>query len=153
MPSVGFKHPSQERAGDLVVIGGENVHAGLRYPLIGTIHRALKEAGSAVLWRFPGVARSFNAGFLELADSARWPEARRTVEARGMVIPMLCCTPDFTHPDPAVRAREVEQEKRWIRLSAALGADFCRVLSDGSRLAGAGIWLIRGESRVFGDLS
>jgi sugar phosphate isomerase/epimerase len=95
----------------------------------------------------------FYAGFLELADPARWPEARRTVEARGMVIPMLCCSPDFTHPDPAVRAREVEQEKRWIRLGAALGADFCRVLSDGSRLAGAGIWLIRGESRVFGDLS
>jgi sugar phosphate isomerase/epimerase len=71
----------------------------------------------------------FYAGFLELADPARWPEARRTVEARGMVIPMLCCSPDFTHPDPAVRAREVEQEKRWIRLSAALGAGFCRVLS------------------------
>jgi sugar phosphate isomerase/epimerase len=71
----------------------------------------------------------FYAGFLELADPTRWPEARRTVEARGMVIPMLCCSPDFTHPDPAVRAREVEQEKHWIRMSAALGAGFCRVLS------------------------
>jgi sugar phosphate isomerase/epimerase len=51
------------------------------------------------------------------------------VEERGMVIPMLCCSPDFTHPDPAVRAEEIRKEQNWIRMSAALGARFCRVLS------------------------
>ena len=71
----------------------------------------------------------FYSGFLELADPAHWATARRTVEARGMVIPMLCCSPDFTHPDPAVRAQEIAKEKNWIRLSAELGAGFCRVLS------------------------
>ena len=71
----------------------------------------------------------FYSGFLELADSANWAAARRTVEERGMVIPMLCCSPDFTHPDPAVRAQEILKEKNWIRMSAALGARFCRVLS------------------------
>jgi len=71
----------------------------------------------------------FYSGFLELADPAQWPAARRTVEARGMVIPMLCCSPDFTHPDLAVRAQEILKEKQWIRMSAALGARFCRVLS------------------------
>lgn len=71
----------------------------------------------------------FYSGFLELADSANWAIARRTVEARGMVIPMLCCSPDFTHPDTAVRAQEIAKEKHWIRMSAALGASFCRVLS------------------------
>jgi sugar phosphate isomerase/epimerase len=71
----------------------------------------------------------FYSGFLELADPAQWAIARRTVEARGMVIPMLCCSPDFTHPDAAVRAEEIEKEKNWIRMSAALGAGFCRVLS------------------------
>src|SRR4051812_1598661 len=71
----------------------------------------------------------FYCGFLELADPAKWSLARRTVEERGMVIPMLCCSPDFTHPDSDVRAQEIEKEKNWIRMSAALGARFCRVLS------------------------
>lgn len=71
----------------------------------------------------------FYCGFLELGDPAQWPAARRTVEERGMVIPMLCCSPDFTHPDRAVRAQEILKEKNWIRMSAALGSRFCRVLS------------------------
>ena len=71
----------------------------------------------------------FYSGFLELADSANWSAARRTVEERGMVIPMLCCSPDFTNPDAAVRAQEILKEKNWIRMSAALGVRYCRVLS------------------------
>lgn len=71
----------------------------------------------------------YYSGMLELADPARWAEARRTVETRGMVIPMLCCSPDFSHPDADFRAREIEKEKNWIRMAAALGAGFCRVLS------------------------
>lgn len=71
----------------------------------------------------------YYSGFLELADPARWPEARRTVESRGLVIPMLCCSPDFSHPDAAFRRQEVEKEKNWIRMAAALGASYCRVLS------------------------
>ncbi len=46
-----------------------------------------------------------------------------------MVIPMLCCSPDFAHPDADFRAREVEKEITWIRMAAALGARYCRVLS------------------------
>ena len=49
----------------------------------------------------------FYAGFLELSDATRWPEFRKRVEDRGMSIPMLCCSPDFTHPDPAFRAEQV----------------------------------------------
>ena len=71
----------------------------------------------------------YYSGFLELADPVRWAEARRTVEARGLVIPMLCCSPDFSHPDAEFRRREVEKEKNWIRMAATLGAGFCRVLS------------------------
>ena len=71
----------------------------------------------------------YYSGFLELADSARWPNARREVESRGLVIPMLCCSPDFSHPDAAFRAQEIEKEKMWIRMAATLGAKFCRVLS------------------------
>lgn len=71
----------------------------------------------------------YYAGFLELADPKRWPELRRDVEAAGLTIPMLCCSPDFSQPDPVLRAAEVEQEKTWIRMAATLGAKYCRVLS------------------------
>jgi sugar phosphate isomerase/epimerase len=71
----------------------------------------------------------YYSGMLELADPAGWPAARRTVEERGLVIPMLCCSPDFSHPDAEFRRAEVEKEKGWIRMAAALGAGFCRVLS------------------------
>ena len=71
----------------------------------------------------------FYSGFWELEDSARWAEARQTVESRGMVIPMLCCSPDFAHPDAEFRRREIEKEKTMIRMAATLGAGFCRVLS------------------------
>ena len=69
------------------------------------------------------------AGFLEMADESAWPGFRRAVEARGMVIPMLCCSPDFTHPDRAFREREIEKQKTWIRMAHALGAGWCRTLS------------------------
>ena len=71
----------------------------------------------------------YYSGMLELADPARWAEARRTVEELGLVIPMLCCSPDFSHPDAEFRRVEIEKEKNWIRMAAALGAGFCRVLS------------------------
>jgi len=71
----------------------------------------------------------FYSGFLELADEGRWGQARETVESRGLVIPMLCCSPDFTHPDPGFRAAEIAKEISWIRMAGALGASRCRVLS------------------------
>jgi sugar phosphate isomerase/epimerase len=71
----------------------------------------------------------FYTGFRELADPKAWPEARRVAEDHGLVIPMLCCSPDFTHPDPAFRQKQVDSEKGWIDMAASLGAKFCRVLS------------------------
>jgi sugar phosphate isomerase/epimerase len=71
----------------------------------------------------------YYSGFLELADSRNWAAARRAVEERGMVIPMLCCSPDFSLPDPELRRQEIEREKNWIRMAATLGAKYCRVLS------------------------
>lgn len=69
------------------------------------------------------------AGFLEMADEANWERFRREVEATGKVIPMMCCSPDFTHPDPDFRAREIAKQKRWIDMTHALGGRYCRVLS------------------------
>jgi len=69
------------------------------------------------------------AGFLEMADESKWPHFRKQVEDRGKVIPMMCCSPDFTHPDAAFRKREIAKQKRWIDMTSALGGSFCRVLS------------------------
>jgi len=71
----------------------------------------------------------FYSGFHELADPKQWPDLRRMVESAGMTIPMLCCSPDFSQPDPALRRQEIEKEKQWIRMSAELGVSYCRVLS------------------------
>jgi sugar phosphate isomerase/epimerase len=69
------------------------------------------------------------AGFLEMADEANWPRFRRQVEDHGKVIPMMCCSPDFTHPDMAFRQQEIAKQKRWIKMTDALGGSYCRVLS------------------------
>ncbi len=69
------------------------------------------------------------AGFLEMKDEKNWPLFRQMVEDHGKVIPMMCCSPDFTHPDPSFRASEIEKQKRWIDMTYALGGGYCRVLS------------------------
>lgn len=69
------------------------------------------------------------AGFLEMAEQGNWKGFRRAVEARGMVIPMLCCSPDFTHPDAGFRQHQIERQSGWIEMAAELGASYCRVLS------------------------
>lgn len=71
----------------------------------------------------------FYAGFLEMEDESKWPGFRKQVEALGMTIPMMCCSPDFTHPDEAFRNREIAKQKRWIDMTAVLGGSYCRVLS------------------------
>jgi sugar phosphate isomerase/epimerase len=71
----------------------------------------------------------FYSGFLELGEAKNWPGLRDYAEERNLSIPMFCCSPDFTHPDPAYRQRQVDLEKGWIDTAHALGAKFCRVLS------------------------
>ena len=69
------------------------------------------------------------AGFLEMDDRRNWPEFRKQVEGHGKTIPMMCCSPDFTHPDPAFRILEIDKQKHWIDMTYALGGAYCRVLS------------------------
>lgn len=69
------------------------------------------------------------AGFLEMADRTQWPKFRRAVEEHGMVIPMLCCSPDFTHPNAEFRQQQIARQLGWIEMAAELGANYCRVLS------------------------
>jgi len=87
------------------------------------------------------------AGFLEMADEKNWVRFRRQVEMHGKTIPMMCCSPDFTHPDESFRQREIEKQKHWIDMTAALGGSYCRVLSGQRReelSVGEGIALAAG---------
>jgi len=71
----------------------------------------------------------FYSGFIPENDPAELRRLRAKVESLGKSIPILCCSPDFTKPDRAERAAEVEREKKFIHAAAALGARYCRVLS------------------------
>ncbi|MFP6879460.1 MAG: sugar phosphate isomerase/epimerase family protein [Roseibacillus sp.] len=66
---------------------------------------------------------------VDLENPAHWSRYREEAASKGLAIPMLCCSPDFTHPDPAFRAAEIAKERSWIEMAAALGATYCRVLS------------------------
>lgn len=98
--------------------------------------QALVKDGSMKLAEWFALAATLNidglefyAGFLEMEDEKRWPEFKRQVNDLGMVIPMMCCSPDFTHPDAAFRDEEITKQKRWIDMTYALGGSYCRVLS------------------------
>ena len=69
------------------------------------------------------------AGFLEMENEANWSRFRQQVEDHGLVIPMMCCSPDFTHPDAAFREKEMAKQRHWIDMTHALGGTYCRVLS------------------------
>jgi sugar phosphate isomerase/epimerase len=71
----------------------------------------------------------FYSGFLDLREPGSAKTFRDVAADHGLPIPMLCCSPDFTHPDATFRQAQVDAEKSWIDLTADLGGSFCRVLS------------------------
>jgi sugar phosphate isomerase/epimerase len=73
------------------------------------------------------------AGFIEMQEKKNWKLFRQQVEDLGKEIPMMCCSPDFTHPEKSFRAKEVEKQKGWIEMTHALGGKYCRVLSGQKR--------------------
>jgi sugar phosphate isomerase/epimerase len=68
-------------------------------------------------------------GFFRSFDPADVDPIVRTMEETGQVSSMLCFSPDFTHPDPDERRRQVERQKAAIDLTVRLGARHCRTLS------------------------
>jgi sugar phosphate isomerase/epimerase len=70
----------------------------------------------------------FYSGFLEDND-AFLNKTKALLEKHGLQMPMLCCSPDFTEPDPDLLEKEVQQEKRMIEITAFFGGKYCRVLS------------------------
>ena len=78
------------------------------------------------------------AGFIEMKDRSKWNDFRKMVEDIGKEIPMMCCSPDFTHPDPKFRNNEIIKQKGWIDMTYILGGKYCRVLS-GQRRPGLSV--------------
>lgn len=72
-----------------------------------------------------------HTGFLWDTDPASVSRVGDALDAAGFEMPMMCASPDFTHPDPDQRAREIDSHAEHMRLTAMLGGRgaTCRVLS------------------------
>jgi sugar phosphate isomerase/epimerase len=70
-------------------------------------------------------------GFFDSLDNAYLDRVGEALEKAGFAMPMMCCSPNFTHPDPDERKREIEREIEMIRVTRYLGGAgaVCRVLS------------------------
>jgi len=75
----------------------------------------------------------FYWGFTPDQDPTALTALRERAASRGLTIPMMCYSPDFTKLDAAARAREVEAARHAIAVTAALGGKLCRVLSGQNR--------------------
>jgi len=100
--------------------------------------------GTLSLFEWIEMAGTLGADGLEMydkffetaADAASLDRVKEAASRQGLFIPMMCASPDFTHPDAAFRAQEVERMRRMIEITAYLGPEefrSCRVLSGQNR--------------------
>lgn len=70
-------------------------------------------------------------GFFTSTDREYIQTVADAISAAGFEMPMLCCSPDFTHPDASKRKAAIEYQKGMIRIAHQLGGEgvVCRVLS------------------------
>ena len=70
-------------------------------------------------------------GFFASLDDSYILQVRDAIADAGFAMPMLCCSPDFTNPDPDGRKRAIDKEAQMIRITKLLGGEgaVCRVLS------------------------
>jgi len=70
-------------------------------------------------------------GFFTSLDDSYIDRVGGAIHAAGFAMPMLCCSPDFTNPDPDARKRAVDREAAMVRVARRLGGPrvVCRVLS------------------------
>ena len=97
-------------------------------------------AGSRTMSLFDWVemAKSLDAdglemydGFFTSLDDSYLDRVSEALQSGGFAMPMLCCSPDFTNPDPDGRKRAIDREIEMIRVTRRLGGprSVCRVLS------------------------
>ncbi len=72
---------------------------------------------------YEGFFTSFEDGYID--------SVAEVIRKAGFAMPMLCCSPDFTNPDPDGRKRAVDRHIELIEVSRRLGGEgtVCRVLS------------------------
>ncbi len=84
------------------------------------------------------MAKSLPADGLEMYEGFLWEttdnylaELRGALTNANFEMPMLCCSPDFTHPAPENRTKAIDYQKKMISVAAKLGGPgtVCRVLS------------------------
>jgi sugar phosphate isomerase/epimerase len=70
-------------------------------------------------------------GFFASLEPAYLDSVGEAIHKAGFVMPMLCCSPDFSNPDADERNRAIEREIQMIRITRRLGGPgaVCRVLS------------------------
>lgn len=70
-------------------------------------------------------------GFFTSLDDATIDRVGQAIRDAGFAMPMLCCSPDFTHPQADQRRAAIEYQKQMIRVAHRLGGPgtVCRVLS------------------------
>jgi sugar phosphate isomerase/epimerase len=84
------------------------------------------------------MARSLDAdglemydGFFTSLDDSYIDRVGAAIRQAGFAMPMLCCSSDFTNPDPDARRQAVDREAKLIHVAHRLGGPktVCRVLS------------------------
>jgi sugar phosphate isomerase/epimerase len=70
----------------------------------------------------------FYSGFLD-DDPEFLSKVKAALAQHKLAMPMLCCSPDFTEPDPVLLEKEIDRQKRMIEITAFFGGRYCRVLS------------------------
>ena len=95
-------------------------------------------AGNMTVFDWIEMAKALDAdglemyeGFFSSLDDAYIRQVGDAIAAAGFEMPMLCCSPNFTHPDADERKKAVEREARMIEITKLLGGEnaVCRVLS------------------------
>jgi sugar phosphate isomerase/epimerase len=72
-------------------------------------------------------------GFLQSRNEAYLLKIRNYIESKGMVVSMLCYSPDFTRPAVEEREEEIKKQQEIIRVADKLGVKFVRTLSGQKR--------------------
>ncbi len=82
-----------------------------------------KPLGAEGLEMYVGFFTSLDPGYLDYIADA--------IAGAGFAMPMMCCSPDFTHRDPDYRKREIDKEADMIAVTRRLGGPgaVCRILS------------------------
>lgn len=68
-------------------------------------------------------------GFFDSFAPEYLTRVRGALQRHNLAMPMMCYSPDFTHPDPVKRSQELWKQKRMIEITKFFGGRTCRVLS------------------------